>query len=404
MELVEAVEEIDVSGGNPLERREGLRAAVEQVEAGEVDVVVVAYFDRLFRSLRVQGEVVSRVEAAGGRVLALDFGLLSEATAAQWLSGTMLGAVSEYYRRSAAERIAGAQARAVAEGTVPFAAAPPGYDRIDGRLVPNGDAGTVREAFEMRAAGVTLREIRAFLHERGVEVSYRRTQELLRSRLVLGEVHFGKLTNLAAHEPIIDRDLFTAVQRVRETRGTQPRSDRLLARLGVLRCGTCGGRLVTGFQTSKGRRYPFYRCSPTGDCPRRVTIGAEMIEGLVIEKVQEALRGVEGRATAVERHQRAQGVAERAQADLEAAIRAFGGVEDEPVAFERLSELRAVRDAAVEELHELGDLSPAMVVTADEWDRLSLTERRGLVRAEVARVVVAPGRGLGRVRVEMRGE
>ena len=45
------IEELDVSGGAPLAKRAGLRRAVELVEAGEADVVVVAYFDRLVRSL-----------------------------------------------------------------------------------------------------------------------------------------------------------------------------------------------------------------------------------------------------------------------------------------------------------------------------------------------------------------
>src|SRR5687767_1088692 len=56
--LVDVLREMDVSGGAPLERRPGLRRAVELVEAGEADVIVVAYFDRLVRSLAVQREVV----------------------------------------------------------------------------------------------------------------------------------------------------------------------------------------------------------------------------------------------------------------------------------------------------------------------------------------------------------
>src|SRR4051794_25943828 len=96
--LLETVDERDVSGGTPLAKRDGLRGAVEAIEAQAADVLVVAYFDRLVRSLSVQDEVVSRVEAAGGRVLALDFGEVTNSSAAQWLSGTMIGAVSEYYR------------------------------------------------------------------------------------------------------------------------------------------------------------------------------------------------------------------------------------------------------------------------------------------------------------------
>ena len=36
------------SGGKPLDQRQGLREAVEAIERGEAEVVVAAYFDRLF--------------------------------------------------------------------------------------------------------------------------------------------------------------------------------------------------------------------------------------------------------------------------------------------------------------------------------------------------------------------
>jgi hypothetical protein len=55
-----------VSGKLPLARRPGLSKAIEMVEAGEADQIVVACFDRLVRSLKVQLEVIERVEHAGG--------------------------------------------------------------------------------------------------------------------------------------------------------------------------------------------------------------------------------------------------------------------------------------------------------------------------------------------------
>src|SRR2546426_10893218 len=49
LELLEVVQELDVSGATPLERRTGLRTAVEAIEQGRASVVVAAYFDRLVR-------------------------------------------------------------------------------------------------------------------------------------------------------------------------------------------------------------------------------------------------------------------------------------------------------------------------------------------------------------------
>jgi DNA invertase Pin-like site-specific DNA recombinase len=53
------LEELDVSGGAAFERRPGLSRAVQLVEADEADVLVVADFDRLVRSLSVQKEVAA---------------------------------------------------------------------------------------------------------------------------------------------------------------------------------------------------------------------------------------------------------------------------------------------------------------------------------------------------------
>jgi DNA invertase Pin-like site-specific DNA recombinase len=121
MTLLTVDEKLDVSGGNALAKRPGLGAAVAAIEAGEANVVAAAYFDRLFRSLSTQAEVIERVEKAGGQVLAVEVGHVTNGSAGQWLSGTMMGAASEYFRRSAKERSAEGQARAVARGATPWA-------------------------------------------------------------------------------------------------------------------------------------------------------------------------------------------------------------------------------------------------------------------------------------------
>jgi DNA invertase Pin-like site-specific DNA recombinase len=393
-QLVDVLPEEDLSGGRELAMRTGLRPAVEAIEDGRADLLVVAYFDRLVRSFVVQAEVLGRVEAAGRGVVALDVGEVSAATSAQWLSSTFLGAVAaDYHRRATAERTEDAKRRSIERGEPPYPNVPPGYrKRDDGRIEPSEDAAVVAEAFRMRADGATIRDVRAFLHEHGIERSYHGMQALLASRVVLGELHFGNFRpNLEAWEPIVDRGLWERVQRVRVARGRRPRSERLLSRLGVLRCGTCGARMVIGTTRQGGKPYAFYRCPPIGDCPRRVTISADVAEQAVTGAVQELLRGVTGAASVD-----AAG-AERAfketQAALEAAVAAFDGI-DPALANRRLRELQDARDAAHEHLHDLRSASgAALTVTADDWDALTLDERRALVRAVVDRAEVAPATG-----------
>jgi DNA invertase Pin-like site-specific DNA recombinase len=83
LELVDVLEALDVSGGAAPARRPGVRRAVQLIEKGSADIVAVAYFDRLVRSLAVQAEVVDRVESAGGAILAVDVGQVTNGGAGQ---------------------------------------------------------------------------------------------------------------------------------------------------------------------------------------------------------------------------------------------------------------------------------------------------------------------------------
>jgi DNA invertase Pin-like site-specific DNA recombinase len=408
LELVDVLEELDVSGGAPLARRPGLRRAVELVEEGEAAVVVVAYLDRLVRSLSVQAEVVDRVEKAGGAILAVDVGQVTNGSAGQWLSGTLLGAVSEYARRVTAERTADAKRRAVERGIPPFPNIPPGYRQAkDGRLEPHPkEATVVAEAFRLRADGSTVKEVRDCLRRHGIERSYHGVQALLGSRIVLGELRFGQSVNADSHPAIVDTGTWQRVQRMRSPRGRRPKSERLLARLGVLRCGTCGARMVTGTTVQNGKTYAFYRCSPVSDCPRRVTISADVAEQVIVDRVRELLEGVSGTATIADGAAEAEREFVSREQELEAAVLAFSGLDDVDAARKRLMKMREERDRARDRVDELRAAAvPAVTITASgDWDLLTLDERRALIRAVVERAEVSPGRGTDRVSVHPVGE
>jgi site-specific DNA recombinase len=412
LDLIEVFEELDVSGGAELDERPGLGPAVEMVEAGRADVIVAAYFDRFFRSLHVQTKVIGRVEAAGGQILAVDFGQVSHGTASQWLSASVSGMMAEYYKRAGEERTREAIQRAITRGVPPWPRVTPGYlKRPDGYAPDPRTAAVIREAFEMRARGALVREVREHLAANGVRLTYAGVAKLLKSHTVLGEIRFGKFTpNLAAHEPIVDRATWEAVQRTRVLAGRHSKSERLLARLGILRCGTCDSRMVTtiviGARSAGGgggKSYPIYRCQ-NPDCARRVTISAPMIESIVVGRVQAEFADVEGRASVAVNARDAEVALEVAQRELDVAIRVLDVVGDESSAVARLAQLREARDAARGEVDRLGGLEAAHAVNvADDWDRLTLAERRAAIRVTVARVTIGPGRGIGRVRVDVFG-
>jgi hypothetical protein len=218
--------------------------------------------------------------------------------------------------------------------------------------------------------------------------------------MLLGELRFGDLVNEYAFPAIVDPETWQRLQRVFVSRGRRAKSDRLLARLGVLRCASCGARMVVG--TSQGR-YSLYRCPPVGDCPHRVTISAEVAEHTVAEAVQELLEGIEGRASVEAGVGEAAEELSRRQETLDKAIRAFAGLEDEQATRERLQELREARDQALARHDQLLVASaPAISVSAGDWDVLTVEERRALIAAVVEEAVVAPGRGADRITIEPR--
>ena len=391
------IPEIDVSGKLPLSKRPGLLAAIEMIEAGRADQLVVAYFDRLVRSLKVQLEVIERVERAGGEIFALDHGKLTNGTAAQRLSTNMLGSVFQYFAEITGEKVTAAQARAVARGVYPHPKVPVGYVRgEDGVLVVEPAAAkVVVQAFRRRDRGASLVEIQAWLAENGIERALSGVAWMLRSRMYLGEIHFGELHNLRAHEAIIrDRGLFERVQRRTVSRGRQAKSDRLLARLGVLRCGTCASRMVINSDSGS------YRCGDTraNRCQRRAAVKADRVEAMVLDAVRAYwATGDAPRASRGQQIREADAAIERANADLDDTIRQLGelGLLGRPASQETLEKLAKTLDDAHAVRARLGDGGKSDVIGPEDIDKFRdpakrLSAWRRLITDTVESVTVAP--------------
>ncbi len=230
------------------------------------------------------------------------------------LGHNVKGDVSEYTLKTAKVRSWDAVEIAIEQGRS-GSPTPPGYAKgKDGVFKPDPKTvGIVREAFELRAGGATVAEVRAFLASHGINRSVSGVRKMLTSRLYVGEVHFGGHTpNLEAHPAIIDRELFDRVGRMVVTAGRKSKSERLLARLGILRCGSCGGRMSV---SRTGNGYAIYRCA-NEDCSRQVTIMAEKVEQAVVQAVIEARRSLQGQARGEQQAQEAEDAAAEAQERL----------------------------------------------------------------------------------------
>lgn len=408
VQLLYVGQERNVSGGANLINRPELSKAVEAVENGQADVIVAAYFDRFFRSLEVQGEVIRRIEKAGGELLTLDHGQLTNATPAKRMESNIIGAISQYFREQTGEKVRDGHKAAVAAGKLPYPIVPFGYLKgADGRLTPDkATVAVVVELFERRAGGESVHSLCRWLTTAmGVSKSTTGVRTILKSRIYLGELHFGKLVNLTAHEAIVEPDLWAAANRATGHPGRPSRSsERLLARLRVLKCH-CGANMGVGSSVQNlGRKglttYYCYRCSANPPCGARAMIAAPIAEAKVWEAVRDALRDAQGRASIAESAQDAISGLATAQGKLDAALRVFSltGAENESGAVERIGELKMVRDGWQAQVDQIG---PNVTITANP-DDASFAERRDMIRASVASAVVAHGgRGADRITVNL---
>jgi hypothetical protein len=368
-----------VSGELPLARRPGLLRAIEMVEAGEADHIVVAYFDRLV-------DLRDRSRQADQR-----YGGDADE---QQHDGRGVSVLRRGDRREG-RGCPGARGGA---GCAAQFADSPGYVRGgDGVLVvERPKARGVVQAFRRRDRGASLVELQAWLAENGIERSISGVASMLRSRMYLGEIHFGDLHNTRAHEPMIkDRALFERVQRRTVSRGRQAKSERLLARLGVLRRGSCGSRMVINSYTGS------CRCgdSSANRCQRRAAVKADRVEELVLDAVRahSVTADVHGRLSRRQQIREADEAIDRANADLDETIRQLGelGLLGRPASRETLGKLTKALDDAHAVRARLGDVGESKVIGPDDIEKLRepkerLAAWRRLITDTVESVTVAP--------------
>ena len=318
-----------VSGGDSLTKRPKLERAIGMIEAGTHHVLISERADRQFRDLDLQRTVIKRVEGKGGRLESPKGGRLSHATAEDEYHSDMDGARNSYIKRTARDRSWDAVEVAIAQGRCParvvagLVRKPDAPDK--GTLIPDDNVPAMLEAFTMRDAGATWKEVCDYLATRGIVRTRAGTQAMMASRQYVGEIHFGNHTpNLHSHDGIIDPDLFDRVQAMRAPSGRASKSTRLLARLQILRCDTCKGRMSAS--TTAGGRYPFYRCG-NEHCTRRMTISAT-VEDTILAAVLEAHLDEHGRAAAASRARQAEVEAEAAQVKLDTFIELLEDVTD----------------------------------------------------------------------------
>ena len=151
---LEIVTEDDGRSGKTLAGREGLIDAMDRLDRGEADLLVVAKLDRLVRSVGDYAAILDRAKRHGWQLVLLDVGVDTSTPSGELVS-TMLAAVAQHERRLIGVRTREALAQRRAEGVTL------------GRPVVMADEIRARIHSE-RAAGRSLRAIAAGLNDEGI--------------------------------------------------------------------------------------------------------------------------------------------------------------------------------------------------------------------------------------------
>jgi DNA invertase Pin-like site-specific DNA recombinase len=408
VQIAEVYEELDESGARA--DRPLLLRAIERVERGDTNGLVVARLDRFGRSLVDGLEAIERIRRAGGTFVSVQDGFDIRTPTGKLVLRLMLS-MAEFELDRMRANFAAARSRAIGRGTHIGPCAPLGYRRgADKRLHPDPTtAPHVRELFRLRAENTTWREISAYLEINGVRTtagnvcwSPSNVYAVVKNRAYRGEVRHGEFVNVEAHQPIVDELTW---QRAQNPLGlTPPRGSARSLLAGLIRCASCRYALSSeNAPRAHGSRQHRYRCprtSASGRCPAPVSVAANDIEPYVERLFFEALdsRAPERvfRRGQVRRRERELGAAEAALAAFRDDAR-VGELLDADEFVRGLGSRKARVDEARRELafaraaEEAPPVESAHVLRK-QWRSMPVEDRRLRLAQAIDCVVVRRGR------------
>ena len=214
------------SGGNT--ERPALQRLLDDVRAGKIDVIVVYKVDRLTRSLADFAKLVELFDRHKVSFVSVTQ-QFNTTTSMGRLTLNVLLSFAQFEREVTSERIRDKIAASKRKGLWVGGMAPLGYDTKDRKITVNkAEAETVKTIFrsylklgslnllmpELRKRGIIskLRTLRSGKATGGISLTSGPLAHILRNRFYIGEVTFKGEILPGEQPPILDRDLFDAVQ------------------------------------------------------------------------------------------------------------------------------------------------------------------------------------------------
>lgn len=253
--------------GRSWSKRPDVQSAMDAIEHGDADVIVLWKWSRLSRSRKDWALAIDRVDVAGGRIESA-----TEPIDTATASGRFARGVMTEYAAFQSEQIGEVweevRQRRLRMGLPASGRLPYGWQWADGGIQPDPDqAPVVVEMFLRYLSGEGSAQIAHWLNTEKVPGPNGNVWTRVRPFTVMDSpIHAGFIPYRGkvydgAHAPIIDRDVWDAYRAERASRrqaGTRPRRyDYLLSTL--VRC-SCGSRMYGKGSITAGQLYVGYLC------------------------------------------------------------------------------------------------------------------------------------------------
>ena len=266
------------SGGST--DRPALQRLIADVKGHKINVVVVYKVDRLTRSLADFAKLVELFDAHGVSFVSVTQ-QFNTTTSMGRLTLNVLLSFAQFEREVTAERIRDKIAASKRKGLWVGGTVPLGYELKDGKLrIVEDEAEQVRTIFKRYLDLGSVNRLVLELRERNFRSKVRRLSTgetrggvaftqgplfyLLRNRFYIGEVCYKNEIYPGPQPPLLERELFEAVQaKLTKQRSHQvTRRSKSAALLRGLLFDAVGHRMVPTHATKSGVRYRYYVSQP----------------------------------------------------------------------------------------------------------------------------------------------
>jgi site-specific DNA recombinase len=416
--------------------RPGFQALVKLVEKGLVDTVVVWHPDRLYRVLKDLVPLMDLAQRRGLSIVSVTAGEMDLNTPHGRMMAGILGSISTNEGEHKSERMRLAYKDRATRGHWNFTHRPYAYQRAtDGSVVQVSTEATIlREMYsrfydggESRHAIAKDLNARGHLTTNGNPWTVSKIRDTLENPANAGFIRYqGEIVGKGLHEGVITEDEWEAYHGSSSKRNTVSTFSKNATSLlsGLIACGVCGGKVYRKARATGKYEYScsVKRCVSIGASDADKAVRSEVLSALLLGPADlvpvdehgvsltglaEALRGLEGRRSAV-LSLVAEGLASLASVrpQLEALK------VEEAVLIEQRDDLSRENVAAEVllgikgELFAGGEASLTRAVEArralgDRFDALTLNRQRDLVGL-LLRIVLFRGKGIQRLAMTHR--